>query len=182
MSLESGARLGPYEVIAPLGAGGMGEVYRGRDTKLGRDVAIKILSDAFALDPDRVARFEREAQLLAALNHSHIAAIYGLEEAAGTRFLILELVEGETLAQRLKGGSHAEPGSDDPADRAARETLTRPTHLPYLPHPPYPPYLPNLTAGADEVCARFTTVTVTEDGYCFEWCTALCATTPLLSS
>ena len=69
MSLESGARLGPYEVLAPLGAGGMGEVYRARDTKLGRDVAIKILSDAFALDPERIARFEREAQLLAALNH-----------------------------------------------------------------------------------------------------------------
>ena len=79
----------------------MGEVYRARDTKLGRDVAIKILPDAFAHDPERVARFRREAQLLAALNHPHIAAIYGLEESNGSLFLVLELVDGETLAQRL---------------------------------------------------------------------------------
>ncbi len=80
MSLESGARLGPYEILSALGAGGMGEVYRARDTKLGRDVALKVVSDGFVHDPERVARFQREAQLLAALNHPHIAAIYGLEE------------------------------------------------------------------------------------------------------
>ena len=90
MSLTVGARLGQYEIVAPLGAGGMGEVYRDRDTKLGRDVAIKILPDAFAADLDRIARFEREAQLLAALNHPHIAAIYGLEESNAIRFLVLD--------------------------------------------------------------------------------------------
>ena len=81
MSLERGARLGVYEIVAPIGAGGMGEVYRARDTKLNRDVALKILPEAFALDPDRLARFKREAQVLAALNHQNIAAIHGLEEA-----------------------------------------------------------------------------------------------------
>ena len=101
--LASGARLGVYEVVAPLGAGGMGEVYRARDTKLGREVAIKILHDSFVDDPERIARFEREAQLLAALNHPHIAAIYGLESAGATQFLVLELVEGETLAAKLAG-------------------------------------------------------------------------------
>src|SRR6266446_546932 len=93
MSLGAGAQLGPYQILAPLGAGGIGEVYRARDTRLGRDVAIKVLPEALAQDPDRMARFAREAQVLAALNHPHIAAIYGLEENA----LILELVEGETL-------------------------------------------------------------------------------------
>ena len=80
VTLTPGTRLGSYEILSALGAGGMGEVYKARDTKLGRDVAIKILSDAFVADPDRVARFEREAQLLAALNHPNIGAIYGLEE------------------------------------------------------------------------------------------------------
>src|SRR5207244_7415257 len=80
------------------------EVYRAHDTKLGRDVALKILPESFVHDPDRVARFRREAQVLASLNHPHIAAIYGLEEANGSQFLVLELVEGETLAQRLKSG------------------------------------------------------------------------------
>src|SRR6187455_658934 len=101
MSLAPGARLGAYEILSPLGAGGMGEVYRARDTKLGRDVAIKILPDIFAADPERIARFQREAQMLAALNHPHIAAIYGLEESAGLKFLILELVDGESLADRI---------------------------------------------------------------------------------
>src|SRR5262245_24891096 len=87
----------------------MGEVYRARDTKLGRDVALKVLPESFVHDPDRVARFRREAQVLASLNHPHIAAIYGLEEANGSRFLILELVAGETLAGRLKAGPLA-PG------------------------------------------------------------------------
>jgi len=105
MGLSSGARLGPYEIQAPLGAGGMGEVYRARDTKLGRDVAVKILPDIFTSDSERLARFEREARMLAALNHPHIAAIYGVEEASGGRALVLELVEGETLMERLRRGS-----------------------------------------------------------------------------
>jgi serine/threonine-protein kinase len=104
MSLTAGSHLGPYEIISPLGAGGMGEVYRARDTKLGRDVALKILPESFVHDPDRVARFRREAQVLASLNHPHIAAIYGLEEANNSQFLVLELVEGGTLADRLKSG------------------------------------------------------------------------------
>jgi Tol biopolymer transport system component len=110
VSLASGARLGPYEIVGPLGAGGMGEVYRARDPRLGRDVAVKALSAASRLDADRVARFEREAQILASLNHPHIAALYGLEEAAAgpggapAQFLILELVLGGTLADRIARG------------------------------------------------------------------------------
>jgi serine/threonine protein kinase len=95
MTVISGSRLGPYEIVSPLGRGGMGEVYRAHDTRLGRDVALKILPDSFVHDPERVARFRREAQVLASLNHAHIAAIYGLEEANGSQFLILELVEGK---------------------------------------------------------------------------------------
>jgi hypothetical protein len=105
MGVAAGTRLGPYEILSPLGAGGMGEVYRARDTKLGRDVAIKILPEVFTSDPERLARFEREARMLAALNHSHIAAIYGIEDAGGVRALVLELVEGETLAERIRRGS-----------------------------------------------------------------------------
>src|SRR5256885_11202585 len=93
MALTPGTRLGPYEIIAPLGAGGMGEVYRARDSKLGRDVAIKVLPPAFAEDAARMARFEREAQTLAALNHPNIAAIYGIEQGA----IVMELVEGADL-------------------------------------------------------------------------------------
>src|SRR5216117_2992126 len=104
VTLQPGTRLGPYEILAALGAGGMGEVYRARDTKLGRDVAIKILPELFAADPERLARSEREAHLLASLNHPHIAAIYGLEESNGTRALVLELVEGPTLADRIAHG------------------------------------------------------------------------------
>ncbi|NOT25990.1 MAG: serine/threonine protein kinase, partial [Acidobacteria bacterium] len=103
MSLLQGSRIGPYEIGAALGAGGMGQVYRALDTKLGRSVAIKALPDSLN-DPERVARFQREAQVLASLNHPNIAAIYGLEESGGTQFLVLELVEGETLGQRLKDG------------------------------------------------------------------------------
>jgi serine/threonine-protein kinase len=103
MALAAGSSLGSYQIVSALGAGGMGEVYRARDTRLGRDVAIKILPDAFVADPERVARFEREAQLLAALNHPHIAAIYGLEETGPAKFLVLELVDGESLAQKLEG-------------------------------------------------------------------------------
>jgi Tol biopolymer transport system component len=100
-SAMTGHSLGAYQLQALLGAGGMGEVYRARDLKLGRDVAIKILPRAVTSDPDRLARFEREARMLAALNHPNICAIYGLEEADGLRFLILELVDGETLSQKL---------------------------------------------------------------------------------
>ncbi len=104
MTLANGSRLGSYEILAPLGAGGMGEVYRARDTKLGRAVAVKVLPEAFAFDPERVTRFEREARLLASLNHPHIAALYGMEESGGQHFLVMELVEGETLADRLRRG------------------------------------------------------------------------------
>ena len=99
-----GRQLGPYTIVAPLGAGGMGEVYRARDTKLGREVAIKILPSHFTADPERRARFAREARLLATLNHPHIGAIYGLEESDGVTALVLELVEGPTLADRLERG------------------------------------------------------------------------------
>ena len=101
MALTPGTRLGPYEVVAPIGAGGMGEVYRARDTRLHRDVALKILPDAFALNSDRVARLEREAQVLAALNHSNIASIFGFEQSGGISALALEMVEGPTLAERI---------------------------------------------------------------------------------
>jgi hypothetical protein len=96
-----GQRVGPYEVVSRLGSGGMGEVYRGHDARLGRDVALKVLSAGFADDPDRLERFRREARLLAALNHPHIGAIYGLEESRGSQCLVLELVEGSTLAEHL---------------------------------------------------------------------------------
>jgi serine/threonine protein kinase len=105
MSLSAGTRLGPYEILSALGAGGMGEVYKARDTKLGRDVAIKILRRGFTSDPERLARFEREARMLASLNHPHIGAIYGVEEADGVRGLVLELVEGQTLAERIQHGA-----------------------------------------------------------------------------
>ncbi len=108
MPLAPGSTLGTYEITGLLGAGGMGEVYRARDTKLGRSVAIKVLPDAFASDPDRVPRFEREAKVLASLNHPHIAALYGMEMRSGepaTHFLIMELVEGETLLERLQRGA-----------------------------------------------------------------------------
>ena len=99
-----GRQLGPYTIVAPLGSGGMGEVYRARDSKLGRDVAIKILPSHFTADPERRSRFAREARLLATLNHPHIGAIYGLEETDGVTALVLELVEGPTLADRLVRG------------------------------------------------------------------------------
>ena len=104
MALEVGSRLGHYDVTALIGEGGMGEVYRARDTKLDRDVALKVLPQAFTDDPDRLARFEREAKVLASLNHPNIGGIHGLEEAEGTRALVLELVEGPTLADRIKQG------------------------------------------------------------------------------
>ena len=130
MTIAAGTRLGPYEITAQIGVGGMGEVYRAHDARLNRDVALKVLPEAFALDADRLARFKREAQVLASLNHPNIAAIYGLEEgpavldAAGAgafdsaqagkaghyvRALVMELVEGPTLAERLAQGSRLEP-------------------------------------------------------------------------
>ena len=105
MPLTPGTHLGPYEIGALLGAGGMGEVYRARDTKLDRDVAIKVLPDTFAHDPERLARFEREAKTLAALNHPNIAHIHGVEDSTGVQALVLELVDGPTLADRLASGS-----------------------------------------------------------------------------
>jgi eukaryotic-like serine/threonine-protein kinase len=104
MALIPGTRLGPYEVVSAIGAGGMGEVYRARDTKLHRDVALKILSPAFAADPDRLARFHREAQVLASLNHPHIGTIYGFEDSGDTHALVLEFVDGPTLADRIAQG------------------------------------------------------------------------------
>ncbi|HEY7449182.1 MAG TPA: serine/threonine-protein kinase, partial [Vicinamibacterales bacterium] len=114
MSLPVGTRLGPYVIEAPLGSGGMGEVYRARDSRLNREVALKVLPDAFSSDPDRLARFSREAQLLASLNHPNIGAIYGFEERLVTDVasgfsrtapaLVLELVEGRTLADQIAGG------------------------------------------------------------------------------
>src|SRR6202521_1544334 len=101
MALTNGTRLGPYEIVSLVGAGGMGEVYQAHDTKLGRDVAIKVLPEAFAHDPDRLSRFQREAKMLAALSHSNIATIYGLEQSSGTSYLVMELVSGETLQQRV---------------------------------------------------------------------------------
>ena len=105
MALASGTRLGPYEILSALGAGGMGEVYRARDTKLNRDVALKVLPPAFMADADRVARFEREARLLASLNHPHIGSIYGLEDTGNVPALVLELVEGDTLDDRVRRGA-----------------------------------------------------------------------------
>ncbi len=104
MALAAGSRLGPYEILGALGVGGMGEVFRARDTKLNRDVALKVLPDVFASDPDRLARFSREAQTLASLNHPNIAHIHGLEESNGVRALVMELVEGEDLSQRIARG------------------------------------------------------------------------------
>ena len=102
--MTPGTRLGPYEILSLLGAGGMGEVYRARDSKLERDVALKVLLPSFTADADRLARFEREARLVASLNHPHIGAIYGFEDAGGVPALVLELVEGDTLDDRVRRG------------------------------------------------------------------------------
>src|SRR5688572_5714956 len=102
--LTPGSRLGAYEILSSIGAGGMGEVYRARDSKLAREVAIKVLPDAFASDQERLLRFQREAQLLASVSHPNIAGIHGLEESNGVTALVLELVPGETLADRLARG------------------------------------------------------------------------------
>jgi serine/threonine protein kinase len=105
MALPTGTKLGPYEILAPLGAGGMGEVYRARDTRLDRTVAIKVIAQEFARDEQRMALFQREAQVLASLNHPNIASIYGLEESGDHLALVMELVEGPTLAERIKEGA-----------------------------------------------------------------------------
>ena len=112
-------RLGPYEVLSALGAGGMGEVYRARDTRLGRLVALKTLPDAFATDADRVARFQREAETLASLNHSNIGSVHGLEDAGGVTAIVMEFVDGETLAERIA----RHPLSLDEALPVARQVL-----------------------------------------------------------
>ena len=104
MTFTAGTKLLAYEIIGPLGAGGMGEVYRARDSKLKREVAIKVLPEAFSRDIERVARFQREAEVLASLNHRHIAAIHDMVQHEGSRFLVLELVDGETLTERLARG------------------------------------------------------------------------------
>src|SRR4249919_780980 len=100
-----GTKLAHYEITSHLGTGGMGEVYQATDSKLGRSVAIKILPEAFARDAERVSRFEREARVLASLNHPNIAALYGVEESGGRKFLVMELVGGETLAEKIKRGA-----------------------------------------------------------------------------
>ncbi len=121
--MTPGARLGVYEIVALIGEGGMGSVYRARDTVLNRDVAFKVLPDAFASDADRLARFTREAQVLASLNHPSIAHIHGLEESGGVRALVMELVEGDDLSQRIARGAI-------PVDEAlpiAKQIAERPT-------------------------------------------------------
>jgi len=108
MGVTPGSALGPYEILSPLGAGGMGEVYCARDTKLGRDVALKVLPEAWSGSADRVARFRREAQVLALLNHPNIATIHGLEESNGSCALVMELVQGPTLAEKI-GAAQSTP-------------------------------------------------------------------------
>ena len=117
MRLQPGIRIGVYDILAQIGVGGMGEVYRATDTRLKRDVALKVLPDTFAADPDRLARFQREAELLATLNHPNIAGIYGLEESSGVRALVLELVDGPTLADGIAKG----PIAIEEALRVARQ-------------------------------------------------------------
>src|SRR5262245_50808125 len=104
MTLTAGIRLGGYEILAPLGAGGMGEVWRARDTRLGREVAIKVLPEAVSATPDRLARFEREARTVASLNHPNIVTLFSVEDHEGVRFLTMELVEGQTLSDHVTPG------------------------------------------------------------------------------
>ena len=129
VSLAVGTKLGSFEIVSPLGTGGMGEVYRARDAKLGRDVAIKVLPPTFAHDPDRLTRFTREARLLAALNHPHIATIHGLEDADGAPAIVMELVEGPTLADKLarrtRGAAYGLPVDEGDARRPHLAELAR---------------------------------------------------------
>ena len=105
MPLQPGTTLGPYEILSPIGAGGMGEVYKARDTRLDRTVAIKVLPEHVAADPDLKQRFEREAKTISSLNHPHICTLYDVGEYEGTTFLVMEYLEGDTLAQRLEKGA-----------------------------------------------------------------------------
>src|ERR1700751_5263247 len=105
MTLTAKTKLGSYEIAGAIGAGDMGEVYQAHDTKLGRDVAIKVLPEAFAHDPERLSRFQREARMLAALNHPNIATVHGLEQSEGVHYLVMELVPGHTLAERVAKGT-----------------------------------------------------------------------------
>src|SRR5947207_6996082 len=120
MSLTSGAKLGPYEIQSPLGAGGMGEVYRARDTRLGRDVALKILPESFAREGDRLHRFEQEARAVAALNHPNILAIFDTGQSDGSPFLVSELLEGETLRGALDRGALSSRKATDYAVQIAQ--------------------------------------------------------------
>src|SRR5678809_268083 len=104
MPLSAGEKLGPYEILAPIGAGGMGEVYKARDTKLDREVAIKVLPQVLARDPERLARFEREAKVLASLDHPNIGHIHGILDSEDSRGLVLALIDGPTLADRINAG------------------------------------------------------------------------------
>lgn len=140
MALTVGTRLGPYEVTSTLGRGGMGEVFRARDTRLNRDVALKVLPDLFASDPERLARFEREAQVLAALNHPNIAHIHGLEESGVVRALVMELVDGVTLAEAIRSSARHTPSSRAEARRSsAADRQSGPASDPTLPRVEHPP-------------------------------------------
>src|SRR5512141_653117 len=119
MALASGSRLGPYEIVAPLGAGGMGEVYRARDPRLGREVAIKVLPESFSQDADRLRRFEQEAKAAGVLNHPNITAVYDIGEVDGAPYVVQELLEGETLRSILAGGRLAQRKTIDYATQIA---------------------------------------------------------------
>src|ERR1700674_572166 len=138
MPLSAGTKLGTYEVLSAIGAGGMGEVYQAHDSNLRRDVAIKVLPEAFAHDPERLSRFRREAQILAALNHSNIATIYGLEDSNGTSYLVMELVPGETLAQHIKRGGAVPVGESLTIAKQIAEALEA-AHEKGISHPDLKP-------------------------------------------
>ena len=127
MALAPGTRLGPYEIVSALGAGGMGEVYRARDPRLGRDVAIKVLPTAFSADVDRLHRFEQEARAAAALNHPNILAVHDIGTEAGAPFIVSELLEGETLRDRLNAGPDRGPQGDSSTRFTSRMASRRRT-------------------------------------------------------
>src|ERR1700720_2022173 len=120
MTLTSGTKLGPYEVVAPAGAGGMGEVYRARDTRLNRDVAVKVLPEAFSRDAERLRRFQQEAQAAAALNHPNILAVHDFGEHQGAPYIVTEFLEGETLRERLRTGALPARKAIDYAEQTTR--------------------------------------------------------------
>jgi eukaryotic-like serine/threonine-protein kinase len=123
MTLEAGSRLGPYQIVAPLGAGGMGEVHRARDPRLGRDVAIKVLPAAFSADADRLRRFEQEARAAAALNHPNILAVHDIGTHDGAPYIVSELLEGETLRERLARGTAASGSASSPGGLSVRKAI-----------------------------------------------------------